>query len=126
MVEDRITDGRRIAELLSSELHGREDGALDRVAVVDADRDAEPSADGTLAYRLARSGDPFGEVFVHPERVRVELRSGLEAAAEAAEDAGLPVRPKAVDPPRTLIFVESGAEIKRAVDAIDAAAAADE
>ncbi len=124
MVDERITDGRRIAELLSSELHGREDGALDRVAVVDADTDVDPSADGALAYRLARSGEPFGEVFVHPERVRVELRSGLETAAETATEAGLRVRPKATDPPRTLLFVESGAEVKRAVDAIDAAAGA--
>ena len=38
MVEDRITDGVRIAQLLSSEFDGREDPPLDSVAVVNADR----------------------------------------------------------------------------------------
>lgn len=124
MVDERITDGRRIAELLSSELHGRSDGALGAVEVGDADTDVEPSPDGALAYRIALAGEPFGEVFVHPDRVRVELRAGLEAAVEGATEADLRVRPKAVEPPRVLLFVESGAAVKRAVDAVDAAAAA--
>ena len=124
MVEDRITDGRRIAQLLSSELHGREDGALGAIEVVDANPDVEPSTDGALAYRLTRSGEPFGAVFVQPERARIELRSGLEAAVESATEHGLRVRPKAVDPPRTLVFVESGAQVKRAVYVVDAAASA--
>ena len=59
--------------------------------------------------------------YVHPDRVHVEVSAGQEAAVEAAERAGLRVRPKAVEPPRTLVFVESGAEVKRAVDAIVAA-----
>lgn len=123
MVEERITDGRRIAELLSSELHGRSDGALGPIEVVEADPDVEPSPNGALAYRLTLAGDPFGGVYVHPDRARIELRSGLEAAVEVATEAGLRVRPKAVEPPRVLIFVESGAAVKRAVDAVDAAAA---
>ncbi len=45
MVEERITDGRRIAELLSSEVDGREDGELAEYAVTNADRDVEPTAD---------------------------------------------------------------------------------
>lgn len=121
MVEDRITDGRRIAQLLSSELHGRSDGALASLAVVDADREVEPSEDGALAYRVERDGGPFASVYVHPDRVRVELRTGLSAAVDAAEKLGLRVRPKAVEPPRTLVFVESGAQVKRAADVLAAA-----
>jgi hypothetical protein len=35
------------------------------------------------------------------------------------------VRPKAVEPPRTLVFVESGAAVKRALDVVRAVAAGD-
>ena len=136
MVEERVTDGRRIAQLLASELHGREDGGLGRVAVVDARDEIEPTVDGTRAYRIALvSGNDsererLGAVYVHPERAHVELRgssetaveTALETAAETAREAGLRVRPKAVEPPRTLIFVESGAEVKRAANAVSVAA----
>jgi hypothetical protein len=43
----------------------------------------------------------------------VEFRSGVDRAVDAAREAGLRVRPKAVDPPRTVVFVESGVEAKR-------------
>ena len=122
MVEDRITDGKRIAQLLSSELHGRTDGALAALSVVDADREIDPGEDGSLAYRVERDGESFAAVFVHPDRVRVELESGLDAAVEMAEAVGIRVRPKAVEPPRTILFVESGAEVKRAADVLAAAA----
>jgi len=127
MVESRIEDGRRIAELLSSELHGRDDGGLHPVEVADAAEEVEPSPDGTLAYRVTADGDRLGAVHVHPDRVRVTLRGGLDAAAAAAEGPDLRLRPKAVDPPQALLFVESGAATKRAADAVgEAARAADE
>jgi len=122
MVEERTTDGTRIAQLLSSEVDGREDSGLSALAVVDADPDVEGSADGELAYRIVRdAGDQavaFAEVYVHDDRVRIEFRGTVDAAAEAAADAGLAVRPKAVRPPRTIVFVEDGAAVKRATDAI--------
>ncbi|EFW89965.1 hypothetical protein ZOD2009_22327 [Haladaptatus paucihalophilus DX253] len=118
MVEDRITDGVRIAQLLSSEFDGREDPPLDSVAVVNADPDVEPSEDGALAYELERNGDPAAKVFVHPDRVRIELTDEIEAVERKAAESGIRVRPKAVRPPRVLVFVESGAEVKRAVDAV--------
>src|SRR6056297_1124204 len=98
MVEERITDGTRIAELLASELDGREDPPLDRFAVVNADDDVEPTVDGALAYEIA---------------LRDEDGTGGESGGDAGSDAGLRVRPKAVTPPRVLVFVESGAEVKR-------------
>jgi len=124
MVEDRTTDGKRIAQLLSSEVSSREDSGLDALEIVNADADVEPSADGELAYEIAREGGEtddatdavLAEVYVHEDRARVEFRERADAAAEAAESGDLRVRPKAVRPPRTIVFVEDGAEVKRATD----------
>jgi hypothetical protein len=127
MVEDRVTDGVRIAQILSSEVDGREDPPLDSLGVVNANRNVEPTADGALAYEIERNGEVDGGVkvvagvFVQSDRVRVELSEGIEDAEKVAREAGLRVRPKAVEPPRVLVFVESGAEVKRAVDALVAA-----
>lgn len=142
MVEARVTDGRRIAELLASEIDGREDGHLERLAVVDADTDVEPTTDGARAYDVGRTEGsdraeemereaeteregaaererPVARVFVHEDRVRVEFERGRERAASAAEAVGLRVRPKATTPPKTLVFVEDGGEVKRASDVFD-------
>jgi len=123
MVEDRTTDGKRIAQLLSSEVSGREDSGLDALAVADADPDVGPSADGERAYDIALretddEAETLAEVYVHPDRARIEFRERVDAAAEAGETAGLRVRPKAVKPPRTLVFVEDGGEVKRATDVL--------
>lgn len=112
MGTDRVTDGHRIAELLASELEsGTTSSAL---AVTDANPDVEPTPDGTLAYRVRdeRSDDAIAEVFVQPDRAYVEFRVGPDDAAAAAEAADLRVRPKAVAPPRTIVFVENGAQVK--------------
>jgi hypothetical protein len=122
MVEDRITDGHRIGQLLASEVTGRESGVLGDMAVVDADPDADPTDDGTFAYRIALADDPVAEAYVHPDRLRVELLTGVERGAAAAERVDLRVRPKAVEPPRTLVFVENGAEVKSTVDVLVAVA----
>lgn len=124
MVEARITDGRRIAELLASELDGREDGHLERLAVVDTDTDVEPTADGARAYDVERAGPAegpalFARVFVHDDRARIEFEREQAHAADAAEEIGLRVRPKATTPPKTLVFVEDGGEVKRATDVFD-------
>jgi hypothetical protein len=122
MVEERTTDGKRIAQLLSSEVSGREDSGLAELDVVNADPDVEGSADGELAYEIARveedEPESLAEVYVHENRVRIEFREAVDTAAEAAEEVGLRVRPKAVQPPRTLVFVEDGAEVKRSTDVL--------
>ncbi|RZV11315.1 hypothetical protein BDK88_0189 [Natrinema hispanicum] len=120
MVEDRITDGRRIAELLSSELDGREDGDLAAVAVTNADRDVEPTAEGARAYDVTCTDERIARVFIHEDRAHLEFEAGQDVAADAASDVDLRVRPKATTPPRTLVFVESGAEVKRATDVVQA------
>ncbi|WP_290813600.1 hypothetical protein [Halovivax sp.] len=125
MVEERVTDGRRIAELLASEIDGREDGGLGRLSVTNADPDVEPSADGARAYDVT-SGESSGDarrvatVHVHEDRAHVSFREAQETAHETAADVGLRTRPKAVRPPQTLVFVESGAEVKRATDVLAA------
>ncbi len=123
MVEGTITDGRRIAELLSSEIHGHERGPLGRLTVVDADRDAEPAEFGSFSYGVDVDGERLADVYIHPDRVRVEFRGRVETATREADGAGLRARPKAVDPPRTLVFVESGADVKPALAVFEAAAA---
>lgn len=119
MVEDRVTDGRRIGQLLASEIRGRQRGPLGSLAVVEV-RDVEGSTDGEFAYGIALDGERLADVFVHENRARVEFRAELEAAAAAGEREGLRVRRKDTGARRTLVFVASGAEVKRAVDVLEA------
>lgn len=125
MVEDRLSDGRRIAELLSSELTGH-GGSLAPLAVVDAEPEVEPTPDGSFAYAVAADGVSLAELYVQPDRARVEFVVAPDAAAAAGEAAGLRTRPKAVRPPRTLVFVEDGAQVKRVLPVFEAVLAANE
>ena len=126
MVTDRLTDGVRIGQLLASEITGDE-GRLRSLRLADADPDVEPTPDGTLAYRVSRAGrdgsELVAEAYVQPDRVRLEFVTAPDAVAEAASEAGLRVRPKSVRPPRTLVFVEDGAQVKRVLTAFEAALA---
>lgn len=135
MVEDRLRDGRRVAQLFASEVTG--DPAL-AARVVDADREVDPTPAGAFAYAVVRAtgtddpadqpgtADRVAEVYVHPERARVEFLVGQAAAAAAAEEADLRVRPRSTDPPRTLLFLDDGAAAKRAGAVLRAALGADE
>ena len=134
MVTDRLADGVRIAQLLASEVTGNE-SALRGLTVADADPDVEPTADGALAYRIVRERDDpadgkglagddsvelVAEVYVQPDRARIEAIAAPDATATAAREVGLRVRPKAVRPPRTLVFIEDGAGVKRALPVLEA------
>jgi len=118
MVERRVTDGVRIAQLLSSELDGREDGALDRLAVTNADRSVEASPEGERAYDVERDGEAFARAFVHEDHVRIDIAD--DTAAVAPHVAGDDLR-VATEGDGTALIVESGAAVKRAVDALGAA-----
>jgi len=120
MVTSELDDGVRIAQLLASELVGHE-GRLAGVTVTDVDPEVEPTADGARAYVVRADEAPLATVFVHPERARVEFEVGPEATLDAASETDLRVRPKAVDPPRTVVFVENGAEVKRVLRVVEAA-----
>ena len=114
------------------------DGALAYRIVRAADGDAtEADGDATEADGDATEADGrvVAEAYVQPDRLRVEFvgADGAEApesadaddlptvTAAAADEAGLRVRPKAVRPPRTLVFVEDGAQVKRALPVLEAA-----
>lgn len=130
MVEDRVTDGARIAQLLASELSGREDGRLDTVSVVDADPEAEPDPSGTTAYRVAVQGAVVAAVAIYPDATELSFVPAEEstpavpggggpldvaAVRERAHQAGLDTGENG-----TVVRVESGAAVKRAFDAVRA------
>ncbi|POG55756.1 hypothetical protein [Haloferax marisrubri] len=123
MVVDSLSDGTRIAQLLASEVTGHED-AFSVLSVVDSDPDVEPTDDGAFAYAVAAEGERVAEVYVQPDRARVEFIAHPDVTAEAASEEGLRVRPKAVRPPRTLVFVEDGAQVKWTLPAFRALVAA--
>lgn len=119
MVEDRITSGKRIAQLLSSELSGRDRGILGDLAVVDADPDADPSPEGAVGYRVAYRDERVGTVRLYPDA------AALSVARDTAADHSLADRvAEAVEGPDLSVTddgsvrVESGAAVKRAVDAL--------
>ncbi|MFW6017277.1 MAG: hypothetical protein ACOCPX_00495 [Halapricum sp.] len=121
MVEDRITDGKRIAELLASELTARETGPLSHVDVIDADRDATPSEDGTPAYGITIDGVDAGTASLFPAYVRVTVSVAPDTVIDAAPTAGIPARR---EDGMAVLQVESGAAVKPAVDVIAAAVSA--
>lgn len=108
MVDRRITDGARIGQLLASELTGLRRGVLGAVSVVDADPDAEPSPAGTEAYRVSHDGTVVATVSLYPEHVTLCLHGGTwpETPGELTTVSGDRLR------------IESGAGVKRAVDAL--------
>lgn len=111
MVRDRLRDGKRIAQLLASEIEG-DGGRLASLTVTDADADVEPTTDGAFAYAVGDGDERIAEVYVQSDRARVEFLLGQDVAADAGGERDLRVRPKAVRPPRTLVFVEDGAQVK--------------
>lgn len=115
MVRDRITDGKRIAELLASELSGRTDGVLADVTVGDADPDAAPSADGNPAYEVRYEGTPVATVLLYPDRAAVRFES--PAPLDATDPADR------LDRSDGTLQIPSGAAVKDALDAIRAAIA---
>lgn len=110
MVEDRITDGTRIGQLLASELTGLERGPLGSVSVVDADTDAEPSPAGTPAYGVAVEGDRIGTVELTPESARLVLDGQFDGTVDRGD---VSVEQTADG---TVVTVRTGAAVKPVVD----------
>ncbi|MFB6223306.1 MAG: hypothetical protein ABEH86_06490 [Haloarcula sp.] len=108
MVEDRITDGTRIAQLLASELTGLERGPLADVAVVDADTDVEPTPSGAFAYRVTHNGTAIGSVYVTPETARLRFQNEHDVVPERTD----------VTVDEDTLVAHSGAAVKGLIDAI--------
>lgn len=117
MVEDRVTDGKRIGQLLASELSGLEWGTLGRLQVVDADRDAEPTPGGTFAYGITLDGDRIADVSIHETGARIEITVEERVSDEPADDThetdGVAVEATGDE---HHIHVEYAGAVKRAVD----------
>lgn len=110
MAEDTVTDGKRIAQLLASELTGLDEGQLEDISVNDADPDSVPTDSGTKAYTVVASDDPVGTVSMYPEYATVTF----ERAVSWPDDR----RPELLDESDDLLVVSSGAAVKGAVDVI--------
>ena len=126
MVRERLTDGTRIAELLASEVESG-GGVLSPLSLSDANPDVDPTPDGAFAYRVVRPAaretgdDPTtAEVFVYPDCACVEFASRPAIAATAASESSLRVQSNLESSSRTYVFVESGAQVKRARDVFEA------
>lgn len=112
MVEDRVTDGKRIAQLLSSELTGLETGALAEVTVVNADTSAMPSDSATRAFDIRYRDAVIGSVLLYPEYVEVHLENDLTFPDDLP--SGVSLRSSNV------LQIPDGASVKAAVDVIRA------
>lgn len=124
VVDERVTDGRRIAELLASEIEGRTDGSLEVLSVTDADRSVEPSPNGNRAYDISTTASVIGQVYVHPTRARLELTDGQIAAREAVDATELQWRATGDPAPKLLIFLPDGVAVKRVLPVLRAAVTA--
>lgn len=109
MVKDTISDGRRIGQLLASELTGLNRGPLSEVAVVDADRDVEPTPEGAFAYRVTADETEVAVVEVTPETARLQLE---DTPAVVPERDDVTVEGKTV-------IAHSGAAVKSVVDVVE-------
>ncbi|WP_277542086.1 hypothetical protein [Haloarcula laminariae] len=112
MVEDRITDGKRIGQLFASELTGLERGALGAVSVEDAEPDVEPTAEGAFAFRIAADGDALGTVSVTETTARLELSRSTAFESERGDVT--------VEEEGRVVVAHSGAAVKALVDAVAA------
>lgn len=112
MVEDSITNPKRVAQLLASELTGLETPPLDRVSVVDADESATPSSEGTVAYAIAVDERIAGRVLLYPDAAVAEL-DGVSVAS--SNDDHLTVE---ADEDGTRLTLSTGVAVKRAVDVL--------
>ncbi|WP_248516417.1 hypothetical protein [Salinarchaeum laminariae] len=151
MVEERLSDGYRIGELLASEIDGRRRGALGDLVVANADRTVEGTPAGERAYdvRLVEdagdsSRDPrrepteqdvgalFARVFVHETGATLVLeppssrssQSGSSSAidaARAAADAADLDADSQWDTDGIAVRLAYGAQSKRALDVLEAA-----
>jgi len=110
MVEDRITDGKRIGQLFASELTGLERGPLGAVSVGDAEPDVEPTDGGAFAFHVVADGEEIGHVRVTETTARLELATpttfGSEREDVTVEDGG------------QVVVAHSGAAVKALVDVV--------
>lgn len=115
MIDERITDGKRIAQLLSSELTGLQTGALETISITDADPDAIATETGTDAYTIRTDDAELATVTLFPDYI--EIRFEVESIPDVA-DTGSIRRGEGLEPDGRTLQVNSGAAVKDAVDVV--------
>lgn len=121
MVQERITDGNRIAELLIAEIRGRQTGSFETlsttspadennihtICVIEEELDSrrEPNAEVIEAE--------IAEIIIKENSVHIVPKQNKQAVLRKAKDQGL-------DRSEDGVIVTQAAEIKRCVDAISA------
>ena len=117
MVEDSVSDGKRIAQLLASELTGLDIGPLADASVADAVPDATPSPEGTEAYRLNDRDGTVATVSMYPDHARVSPVGDVDFEPCSA---GPPTECSHVslESVNGELVIRSGGAVKPAVDAI--------
>ncbi|MFW6385388.1 MAG: hypothetical protein ACOCY7_04555 [Halodesulfurarchaeum sp.] len=118
MVEEEIRDGDRIADLLAHELEGFEEPPFDSIRIVEPAVDDSDASGGDVAFSVDYRDQRLCEIQIQPDRILLEFRMVPDSIVEAAQAVDLRVRPKATDPPSTLLFVERGADVKRVIDVL--------
>lgn len=118
MVDDRITDGDRIAELLIAEIRGWTTGPLESLSVQTGDTTHQICVikdtdewDPRREPPNAAIADRIGSVTVHADHVRLAIQDDRFQSAAAASE--LSVTDGAV-------VVDSGAKVKPAMDILAA------
>ena len=111
MVTDSITDGKRIAQLLASEITGLQTGGLSAVSVAEAEPDAMPSETGTLAYQVIENETELASVYLYP--AYIELQFAVPRPPEQTAGGG-----ELVEADNETVQVTAGADVKGAVDLI--------
>lgn len=116
MVKDRITDGKRIGQLLASELSGRESEPLGTVSVTNAEPDVTPTEAGAFAFDIEADGTAIGTVSITPETARLALDSvgDIEDRFGSERDDVTVER----DGDGTIVVAHSGAAVKVVVDVV--------
>lgn len=123
MVEDTISDGKRIAQLLASELEGLDVGGLDRISVIDANPEATPDESGTVAYRVSKDSERIATVTMYPDRATVRLLGEAEwsrpdsVGHDGGSSSSISQSGDRTRPDESLLVIHTGAAVKGAVDA---------
>jgi hypothetical protein len=110
MVEDRISDGDRIAEVLRAEIDGRRTAGLEHLSI---------GTVGDDVTTISLEGDPLAEIVSRETGVELRFRDGEAAAMSAAERT--PLEAEETDD-AVVAIVESTAATKAAVDLLVAVA----
>ena len=114
MVEDSITDGKRIAQLLASEITGLQRGRLATLSIEEANPDAMPSDTGTLAYQIVAGQSALADVSLYPSYIELEFTDTVPEQSLAGSVDGEGV----LTVNHSIVQVTSGAKVKDAVDLI--------